>query len=84
MTFKPAQMGSILPIHQEIITLHLANAFGFTFSIYQPTIIPGPAQISSILPANLLQQPFNTSANLYTQISPIRMPNKMLPAIIID
>ena len=83
MTPGPAQMGSIPPICQETITPHPANTFGSTLSIHQPIITSGPAQIGSIPPTDLPQQPFNTSANSYTQIPLIRVPNKMLPATIV-
>ena len=65
------------------ITPDPANAFDSIPPIRQPTITPGPAQIDSVLPADLPQQPFNASANPYTQIPPIRVPNEMLPATIV-
>ena len=78
------QQQSFTPVFILInITPNPANAFGSTLPIHQPTITPRPAQIGSIQLANLPQQPFNTSANLYIQISPIKMTNKMLPTIIV-
>lgn len=83
-TIKNQQQQSFIsaPIFINI-TSHPANVFGSTLSIYQLTIIPRPAQIGSILPANLPQQPFNHSGNLYTHIPPIKVLNKMLFATIV-
>ena len=75
-SFTPAPV----PIH---VTPDPANSFGSTLPIHQPTITSGPAQIGSIPPADLPQQPFNASANPYTQIPPIRVPNEILPATIV-
>ena len=83
MTLRPAQIGSVPPMHQETIISYLANALGSPFPIHQPTITPGPAQTGSTLPADLPQQLFNAYTNPYTQIPPIRVPNTMLPAIIV-
>ena len=60
-----------------------ANAFGSIPPIYQLTITPVAAQIGATLPADLSQKPSNASANSYTQIPPISVPNKILPATII-
>ena len=73
---------NVLLIHPNVIP-GLTNAFGSTSLIHQPIITPGSAQISLTPPTNLPQQPFNAYANLYIQIPPIRVPNKMLPATII-
>ena len=63
------QQQSFTPVPIPInVTSDPFNAFGSILSIYQPTITPRPAQIGSILPADLPQQPFNASANPYTQI----------------
>lgn len=43
-----------------------ANSLGSTFSIYQPIITFGLAQINSILLINLLQKVFHTYKNCYT------------------
>ena len=83
MTPRPAQIGSIPPICQKTISFYPANALGSTPLIRQPTITPGPAQIGSTPPANLPQQSFNAYTNLYTQIPPIRIPNKILPITIV-
>ena len=83
MTFGPAQIGSVPPMRQETITPYPANALGSPFPIHQPTITPRPAQTGSTLPTNLPQQLFNAYTNPYTQIPPIRVPNKMLPATIV-
>ena len=83
MTSRPAQIGSVPPMRQETIIPYLANALGSPFPIHQPRITPGPAQTGSTLPANLLQQSFNAYTNLYIQIPPIKVPNKMLPATIV-
>lgn len=48
------------------VTPDFANAFNSTLVIYQPTITFKSAQTSSLPAANLLQQPFNAFANLYT------------------
>ena len=83
MTPGPAQIGSVSPMDQETITPYPSYALGLLFPIHQLTITPGPAQTGLTLPANLPQQPFNPYTNPYTQISPIRVPNKMLPATIV-
>lgn len=65
------------------ITPSFANIFDSISPIYQLTITPRPAQIGLTLPANLLEQVFNTYANSYTQIPSIKMLNKMLFAPIV-
>ncbi len=65
------------------VTSHPVNALGSTPPICQPTITPGPAHINSVLPPEWPQQAFNASANPYTQIPPIKVPNEMLPATIV-
>lgn len=83
-TIKNQQQQSFIPASIFInITSHPANTFGSTLSIYQLTIISGPAQIGLILPADLPQQPFNDSGNLYTHMPPIKVLNKMLLATIV-
>ena len=83
MTLGPAQISSIFPICQESITPHLANALGSTPPIRQPTITPRPAQINSIPLPDWPQQAFNAYENPYTQILPIKVPNKILPVTIL-
>lgn len=70
------------PIFSDV-TLDSANAFSSTFLIYQSTITLKVAQISSIPSVDLLQQLLNAFANLYIQIPPIKVSNKMLSIIII-
>ena len=59
------------------------STFSSTLPVHQLIITPVPAQIGTILPADLPQQPFNTSVNLYTQIPPIKVLNKILSATIV-
>lgn len=60
-----------------------ANTFGLIPLIYQLIITSILTQIDIILFANLPQQFFNTFANSYVQILPIKVPNKMLSLIIV-
>lgn len=73
---------NVIPLLPNI-TPSLANTFGSTSFIYQPIITFRPAQIGLTLPTDLPQQHFNTYANPYKQIWPIKMPNEMLFATII-
>ena len=84
ITPHPANaISSIPPMRQETITSYPTNALGSISPIYQLTITPGPAQISLIPPPDWSQQAFNAYENLYIQISPIKVPSKMLSATII-
>lgn len=65
------------------VTPGFANTFSSTSLIYQPIVTPRLVQIISISLADLLQQLFNTFANPYIQIPPIKVPNEMLPATIV-
>lgn len=70
------------PIHQPIITPRLAQ-IDSTPLIYQQLITLGAAQISSISPPDWSQEISKAYKNLYIQIPPIKVPNKMLPTIIV-
>ena len=83
ITPGPAQISSIPLMRQETITFYLVNILSLTPPICQPTITPGPTQIGLIPSQDWPQQVFNSYTNPYTQIPPIKMPNKILPTTII-
>ena len=73
ITPEPAQIGPIPLICQETNIYHPANASDSIPLICQLTITSGLAQFSLVLPLKWLPQAFNTFANPYTQIPPIRV-----------